>query len=244
MKVGRIVMIVIGALLALIGFGMLDRRDVRWSATPPQRTDGFFQTGEVRLASATYTITSDSVDLESEPGGSDWLIDRGALGTVRLSIDPGVRTRRYSLGSVPVPTSRRTSKMSVTTVIRDSSCPRPGHLPPVDGGGTPAAAPRSVLLGGPSNHRPGRRADMGGGEGDWTVVVMNADATRGVDLDARLGIKVDWLLPAVIGLMVAGLDSFGWRHALVIVGSRGLTRQAESAARRHRRAGRLRAAHR
>ena len=56
-------------------------------ATP--RTDGYFQTGEVRLASATAAITSDQVDLESEPGDADWLIERGALGSVRLTIDPG-----------------------------------------------------------------------------------------------------------------------------------------------------------
>ncbi len=89
MKVGRIVMIVVGSLLALIGFGLLAGGAAGLAAYATQRTDGFFETGEVRLVSPTYAITSDRVDLESEPGEADWLIDRGALGTVRLSIDPG-----------------------------------------------------------------------------------------------------------------------------------------------------------
>ena len=101
MKVGRIVMIVIGALLALIGFGLLAGGTTALVGYATQRTDGFFQTGEVRLASATYAITSDSVDLESEPGESDWLIDRGALGTVRLSIDPGSPDRPIFAGIGP-----------------------------------------------------------------------------------------------------------------------------------------------
>ena len=49
MKVGRIVMIVVGALLALIGFGLLAGGAAGLAAHATQRTDGFFQTGEVRL---------------------------------------------------------------------------------------------------------------------------------------------------------------------------------------------------
>ena len=63
--------------------------------------------------------------------------------------------------------------------------------------------------------------------GDWTVVVMNADGSRGVDADARLGIKVDWLLPALIGLLVAGVVFLAGGATLVIVGGRGLARPAE-----------------
>ena len=75
MKAGRIVMIVVGAVLALIGsrcFG----GGAGLVAYATQRTDGYFQTGDVRLASATDAITSDRVDLQSEPGDDDWLIDR------------------------------------------------------------------------------------------------------------------------------------------------------------------------
>ena len=56
MKVGRIVMIVIGAVLALIGFGLLAGGAAALVGYATQRTDGYFQTGEVRLTSATYAI--------------------------------------------------------------------------------------------------------------------------------------------------------------------------------------------
>ena len=56
---------------------------------------------------------------------------------------------------------------------------------------------------------------------------MNADASRGVDVDARLGIKVDWLLPALIGLMASALVLLAGGTVLVILASRGQPRPAE-----------------
>lgn len=88
MRVGRIVMLVVGSLIALMGFGLLVGGTGALVGYATQREGGFFETGDVRVASPTYAVTSDRVDLESEPGGSDWLIDRGTLGTVRLAIDP------------------------------------------------------------------------------------------------------------------------------------------------------------
>jgi hypothetical protein len=231
MKAGRIVMIVIGALLALIGFGMLAGGTVALVAYATQRTDGYFQTGEVRLASATYAITSDRVDLESEPGESDWLIDRGALGTVRLTIDPGRPDTSIFAGIGPTSEVRQYLDDVSRDVIRDFELsPDRVTFLRVDGQATPA----------PPGEQGFWVAELATDEraaltwevesGDWTVVLMNADASRGVDLDARLGIKLDWLLPAIIGLMIGGVVLLAGGAALIIFGSRGLARREEPAA--------------
>jgi hypothetical protein len=228
MKLGRIVMIVIGALIALIGFGLLAGGTAGLIAYATQRTDGYFQTGEVRLTSVTYAITSDRVDLESEPGDDDWLIDRGALGSVRLRLDPGRRDVPIFAGIGPTADVATYLDGVSHDVIRDFEL-----------------SPDRVLY----RRVPGETAPQPPGDqsfwaaqlttaepdeltwevesGEWTVVLMNADASRGVDLDARLGIKVDWLLPALIGLTLGGLVLLVGGTALIIVGSRRLARQPE-----------------
>ena len=97
MKAGRIVLIVIGALLALLGFGLLAGGAGALVGYATQRDDdGFFRTPEVRLATPTYAIVSDRIDLETRPGPSDWLIDQGGLGTVKLVVEPAEETQVFA----------------------------------------------------------------------------------------------------------------------------------------------------
>ena len=67
MKVGRIIMIVVGALLALIGFGLLAGR--RPDCSPMGRNAPMASSGPERSVwrQRRHAITSDRVDLESDP---------------------------------------------------------------------------------------------------------------------------------------------------------------------------------
>jgi hypothetical protein len=56
--------------------------------------------------------------------------------------------------------------------------------------------------------------------GDWTFVVMNADGTGGDEADARVGIKLDWLLPVAIGLIVVGVVLVSGGTLLVVFATR------------------------
>ena len=224
-KVGRIIMIVVGALLALIGFGLLAGSTAGVLAYATQRTDGFFRTGEVRLASATYAITSDRVDLESEPGDADWLIDRGALGSVRLTIDPGRSGTPIFAGIGPSADVAAYLDGVSHDVIRDFELsPDRVLYRRVPGESTPEPPGDQSFWVAQVTAEQADELTWEVESGDWTVVLMNADASRGVDLDARLGIKVDWLLPALIGLIALGLVLLAGGTVLVIVGSRGQAR--------------------
>jgi hypothetical protein len=48
-------------------------------------------------------------------------------------------------------------------------------------------------------------ADGDLGAGGVASVVMNADAARGIDVEADAGIKLDWAIWAGLGMFVVGL---------------------------------------
>ena len=57
--------------------------------------------------------------------------------------------------------------------------------------------------------------------GRWTAVVMNADAARGVDVEADAGVKLGWAIWAGLGMFVVGLlMSVGAVVVILLIGRR------------------------
>jgi Domain of unknown function (DUF4389) len=231
MKAGRIVMIVIGSLLALVGFGLLIGGVGAIIGYATQSEGGYFRTGQFRLASPTYAITSDHVDLGSDPGPSDWLIDRGALGTMKLEIDPADPTATVFAGIGPTRDVAGYLQGVSRDQIRDFDlAPDRVFYRRLEGSTTPTPPGDESFWVAQASGSEATELTWKVKSGDWTVVVMNADASRGVDLDARLGIKVGWFLPAAIVLAVLGLLLLAGGTVLAILGGRGLARAEEPAA--------------
>ena len=57
-------------------------------------------------------------------------------------------------------------------------------------------------------------------DGEWAVVVMNADGSRAVSADVEVGISSGWLLPIGAGLVAGGLLVTGVAVALLVFGAR------------------------
>ncbi|HEU4354687.1 MAG TPA: hypothetical protein VFT27_03785 [Actinomycetota bacterium] len=61
------------------------------------------------------------------------------------------------------------------------------------------------------------------GAGNYTVVLMNADGSQGIDVQLSAGIKVDAVLPIMIGMLVVGLLLGASAAVLIVLSTRGRT---------------------
>jgi hypothetical protein len=219
MKFGRVVLLVIGSLIALIGFGLVGAgASVGW-ATATQRDDaGFFTTSVERFESDSFAITSDKINL-GEPGPDDWWADR-ELATVRVAAD-NTASGELFVGIGP--------EAAVETYLAE--VPH-DEIANVDFRPFSADYRREHSAGTAIPTQPGDEtfwvAQASGAAtqtitwnlepGDWAIVVMNANASATVSADIELGGQVDYLVPLAIGLAVAGIVALAIGAAMIIGG--------------------------
>ena len=153
------------------------------------------------FATSGYALTSERIDLAT---GADWVPLSAALGTARAEV-----TSRDSGGDVFV---------GIAPVDEGSAYLDGVEHSVIDDLGTTAVDERSVP-GGPPSGPPGEQdfwvaqasgpgtqpLDWEPAEGDWVFVVMNADASAGVSIDARIGATVPALGGLAWGLLGVGV---------------------------------------
>ena len=208
MKLGRVVLLVVGSLISLIGFGLLAAgASVGW-ATATQRDDaGFFTTTDERFSSDSYAITSDKIDL-GDPGPDDWWADRD-LATVRITADntssgalfigigPDTDIEEY-LAGVP--------HDEVTNVDFQPFSAEYRREHPT-GTSTPTPPEDETFWVAQASGASTQTLTWDLESGNWAIVVMNADATPNVSADVELGGRLDYLVPIAIGLGAGSLSS-------------------------------------
>ncbi len=219
MKPARIILLVVGSLFALVGFGLVGAgASVGW-ATATQRDDaGFFTTTNERFATDSYAITSDKIDL-GEPGPDDWWADRD-LATVRITADntsdgelfvgigPETDVEAY-LSGVP--------HDEVTNVdFRPFSVDYRREHP--DGAATATPPQNEAFWVAQSTGAATQTIVWDLEPGNWAIVIMNADATSNVSADIELGGRLDYLVPIAIGLAIGGVVLLVIGAAMIIGG--------------------------
>ena len=203
---GRIVLVVVGSLVALLGAALLAAGGVLlWADRTERDDDGFLTTPTERFERDSYAIVSENIDFLEAETGSDWVISEGILGDVRLrgaSVDDG----EVFVGIGP--TSEVESYLAgvehdeVTDLDFDPFSPEYRRIT----GGEPDGPPTEQTFWAASASGTGTQTAVWDPEsGDWTLVVMNADGSRGVAAELSVGAEADFLLWLAIGLLIAGV---------------------------------------
>ncbi|MGH3136992.1 MAG: DUF4389 domain-containing protein [Gaiellaceae bacterium] len=194
---GRVVLLVLGSLAALISFGLLAGGCTAVVVDRTQRdADDFLMSPSEDFATATYAIASERAELEL--GGAEKALD-AFLGTVRIRSDSD---RPVFVGIARA--SDVTGYLSGIEHAVVTDFERKPRYARRDGG-PPASLPGEQTFWVASASGAGEQAlEWEPEEGDWRAVLMNADGSRGVVAELSIGAELDPLLWIGIGLLVAG----------------------------------------
>ena len=178
------------------------------------RDDGYFTSDREQLDSATYAITTEDIDLGVDE--ADWVPDE-ILGDVRVQVE-GEKLVFVGIGSDEDVDGYLGEVAHDELIDFDGDDP---EFAPHDGI-TPRTPPDDQDFWVAQSEGSGEQTLTWDAEfGRWTAVVMNADATRGIDVEADVGVKLGWAIWAGLGMFVIGLlMSAGAVVVILLIGRR------------------------
>ena len=199
---GRIIVLVLGVIAALIALGLLAAGCAAFVADQTQRdSDGFLSTRSATFESDGYALLSERVDISEDT--PTWFLSESVVGDVRVRAESASGDVFIGIGPADEVDAylEGVAYSQVTDVEFDPFRP---EYREVDGG-APAGPPGSETFWDATASGPGRQTlTWELDRGDWSLVVMSADASEGVEADVSVGAEANFLgwLSAV--LLIAG----------------------------------------
>lgn len=220
MRPQKVVLLVLGSIAALLGLALTAAGGVLVGIHATQRDgDGYYTSSTERFETPTYALTSEDIQLHVDADGRDWGPLRD-IGTARIAAQSSLGGAIF-VGIARHADVERFLAASAHDELTDVSFDPFEPTYRRQAGEVPPAAPGGQGFWAASVAGAGRQTLTWDVEsGDWDVVVMNADASRGVTVDASVGIKTGLLLPIGIGLLAGGLAAGAVAAVLILVALR------------------------
>ncbi|GLY39808.1 hypothetical protein Amsp01_058310 [Amycolatopsis sp. NBRC 101858] len=216
---GRTAAAIAGAALVLVSAGLLTGgAAVLWADRTQRDADGYF-TASNTFSAGGYALTSDPIQLDGvEAGAAGWAATVGearirATGTekpVFVGIARTADVARYLAAAEYTTVTDLTETGAVTTIHPGGALGgRPGDAG-IWAAGATGVGTRTLVW-------PVR-------DGDWTLVVLNADGSRGVVAQVEAGATIPALGRVAAVVLGAGLLVLGGGVALIWLAARGAAR--------------------
>jgi hypothetical protein len=216
---GRIAMVVIGSLLALVGLALAAGGGFGLWETTQRNSDGYLMTKSKPFATGSYALATRSLEISGDvPSfvyGESW------LGTVRVrgeSADPG---RPLFIGIARrADVNAYLARVAHSDVIDVSTSPFHASYRPSPGGPPPVSPVRARFWVAKASGPGAQTVSWNVKSGTWSVVVMRPDGSRGVAADMSVGAKLPALGWVSLGLLLFGLFVLAGATALIYFGAR------------------------
>ena len=215
--------IVVGGFVAVIAAVFLAVGGALIWGESQKDADGYLSTDSERYATTTNAIATEDLDLDDT--GPGVIVGEDAYGKVRLRVEPNADKPLF-VGIAP--TDRVESYLagtSHTTLTDVDYAPFEADYHDADGTRRPAA-PAAQDIWAASAHGTGTQTLTWDVEsGSWSVVVMNADGSAGVDAGVSAGANVPVMDDLAWAATSTGLVLMGGALVLLVVGIRARPRR-------------------
>ena len=218
MRPAKIVAIVIGAFLVLVGLALLAPGGLLlWAYGTQRDSSGYFETSSRVVSTSTYALTTPDVNVGADLG--NW-ITQGATAAIRM--------RAASAGTTPLFVGIGPSDLvaqyladvgheEITNFGWFSSAVNYQRIP----GGAPPSAPGQETFWAAKQEGTGvQTLEWQVQGGNWTAVIMNADGSAPVTASISLGARFGFILPIGAGLLAAGIVLLAVGVVLIVLGAR------------------------
>jgi hypothetical protein len=225
MKARSITLLILGILFSMTGVGLLFGGVAASWVNALQNDGGYLTSPRERFAVDSTAIVSaraDAIRGDSYPGPLPF--DVGSVRITAESVNPG---KDIFVGIAPRLDVDRYLSGANYSELRDVEF-RPFRTEYREvQGTTPLSDPAGQTFWVASAVGSGERnLDWKIAAGDWSVVVMNADASPGVSTDLQAGFRSELFGPIAAGLLAAGAILLVLGVPLLIFGAQGLGRHA------------------
>jgi hypothetical protein len=192
----RIALIISGGLATLVASALVALGALALWGDSQKDSEGYLTTSTHRFEAGTRALATDNLD--ADLGDADWIAEADDLGDVRISATSS-ETKPLFVGIA------RTSDVEdylagvpYTTVNDVEVAPFTADYTRHSGRRHPVSPEHAGIWAASSQGRGMQTLDWHVEDGDWSIVVMNADGSLGVDADINAGAKVPFL------------DELGW----------------------------------
>ena len=196
----RTAAIVVASVLAALSLTSLALGAVTLWGDAQRDDQGYFSTATHRYTATTSALTTEDLDVEGDVPG--WVAgDDDIYGKLRLRVASHDGQPVFAGIARTTDVERYLAGAAHTEVTDIETSPFEVDYDDHEGTRRPAP-PADERIWAASVEGSGRRTlDWDVREGRWSVVVMNADGSRGVDADVRAGVSIGFLEPLGWGLL-------------------------------------------
>ncbi|GAA4108183.1 DUF4389 domain-containing protein [Enteractinococcus coprophilus] len=241
MKAGHWVLLIIGVLLALLGLVLCVIGITAMTVDAAQRDGQYITFESEKIQTTGYAVLSPSVVVIPDELGSPTVPAPGDIANLQVRVTSSVPDQEIFVGIGPasdvatylqdVPHSELGHESWNHDGTKLFSSPRSAEAPVTQGTSVPTDPTGQTFWTQSASGTGTQEITWDFEPGQWSLVIMNADASRPVWVDVQAGVRSDLAHDVFgsvgIGLFLTGLAAFAVGIVLLLLGAAGLGRSID-----------------